>query len=207
MQIYIDVIAVFDIKVVGFVGLCSWFSSKKESEQGSKQERMDLLSYGVERFIDVAAALLLRAGLKFVDRYFMDDSATVGTGDSGVSVTVVDVPVGSVGDPGAEGGTLFMIGTGSGTGTVSVDGDGPMDGAPGGGLPGDCIVDMLDVGDSDVRVTVVDVPMGSGTGSGTGSSVVEGDGSDGGPVGDQPDGCIVDVLGGAKFALDFTEAE
>ena len=36
---------------------------------------------------------------------------------------------------------------------------------------------------------------------------MEGDGSDGGPVGDQPDGCIVDVLGGAEFALEFTEAE
>ena len=165
------------------------------------------MSYGVEKCIDVAAALLLRIGLKFVDRLFVSDSATANVGDSGVSVTVVDVPVGSVGDPGAEGGTLFMIGTGSGTGTISVDGVGPMDGAPGGGLPGDCVVDMMDVGDSDVRVTVVDVPMGSGTGSGTGSSVVEGDGSDGGPVGDQPDGCIVDVLGGDDLALDFAEAE
>ena len=162
------------------------------------------MSYGVEKCIDVAAALLLRVGLKFVDRLFVNDSATANVGDSGVSVTVVDVPVGSVGDPGAEGGTLFMIGTGSGTGTISVDGVGPMDGAPGGGLPGDCIVDMMDVGDSDVRVTVVDVPMGSGTGS----FVVEGNGSsDGDPVGDQPGGCIVDMLGGAKIALDFTEAE
>ena len=168
---------------------------------------MDFVSYGVEKCIDVAAALLLRVGLKFVDRLFVNDSATANVGDSGVSVTVVDVPVGSVGDPGAEGGTLFMIGTGSGTGTVSVDGVWPMDEAPGGGLPGDCIVDMVDVGDSDIRVTVVDVPMGSGTGSGTGSSVVEGDGSARGPVGDQPDGCIVDVLGGDDLALDFAEAE
>ena len=169
---------------------------------------MDFVSYGVEKCIDVAAALLLRVGLKFVDRLFVNDSATADVGDSGVSVTVVDVPIGSVGDPGAEGGTMFMIGTGSGAGTVSVDGDGPMDGAPGGGLPGDCIVDMMDVGDSDVRVTVVDVPMGSGTGSGTGSVVVEGDGSlDRDPVGDQPGGCIVDMLDGAKIALDFTEAE
>ena len=165
---------------------------------------MDFVSYGVEKCIDVAAALLLRVGLKFVDRLFVNDSATADVGDSGVSVTVVDVPVGSVGDPGAEGGTLFMIGTGSGTGTVSVDGDGPMDGAPAGGLPGDCIVDMLCVGDSDV----VGSGAGSGTGSGTGSFVVEGYGSlDGDPVGDQPGGCIVDMLDGAKIALDFTEAE
>ena len=204
MQICIDVIAVFDIKMVWFVGFCSWLSGK----QGGKQERMDFVSYGVEKCIDVAAALLLRVGLKFVDRLFVNDSATADVGDSGVSVTVVDVPIGSVGDPGAEGGTVFMIGTGSGAGTVSVDGDGPMDGAPAGGLPGDCIVDMLDVGDSDVRVTVVDVPMGSGTGSGTGSFVVEGYGSlDGDPVGGQPGGCVVDMMGGAEVALGFTEAE
>ena len=161
---------------------------------------MDLLSYGVERFIDVAAALLLRAGLKFVDRYFMDDSATVGTGDSGVSVTVV-------GDPEAKGGTLFVVETGSGPSDMSMDGVWPMDGAPDEGLPGDCIVDMMDVGVSDVKAAVVDVPVVYGTGSGTGSSVVEGDGSGGGPVGDQPDGCVVDVLGGDDLVLDFAEAE
>ena len=169
---------------------------------------MDFVSYGVEKCIDVAAALLLRVGLKFVDRLFVNDSATVDVGDSGVGVTVVDVPMEGVGDPGAVGGTVFMIGTGSGTGSVAVDGDGSMDGAPVGGQPGDCIVDMLDVGDSDVRVTVVDVPMGSGAGSGTGSFVVEGYGSlDGVPVGGQPGGCVVDMLGGAEVALDFTEAE
>ena len=117
---------------------------------------MDFLSYGVERFIDVAAALLLRAGLKFVDRYFKNDSATVGTGDSGVSLTVV-------GDPGAEGGTLFVVGTGSGSNDVPVDGVWPADEALDGGLPG-------------VEAAVVEIPMvygaGPGTGSGTGSSVV-----------------------------------
>ena len=151
---------------------------------------MEFLSYGVERFIDVAAALLLRAGLKFVDRYFKNDSATVGTGDSGVSLTVV-------GDPGAEGGTLFVVGTGSGSNDVPVDVVWPVDEALDGGLPG-------------VEAAVVEIPMvyGAGTGaiSGTGSSVGE-DGSVGGQAGDQPNGCVVDVLGGDDLVLDFTEAE
>ena len=55
MQICIDIIAVFDIKMVWFLGFCSWLSSK----QGGKQGRMDFVSYGVEKCIDVAAALLL----------------------------------------------------------------------------------------------------------------------------------------------------
>ena len=148
---------------------------------------MDLLSYGVERFIDVAAALLLRAGLKFVDRYFMNDSTTVGPGDSGVNVTVV-------GDPEAEGGTLFVVETGSRPGDMSMGGVWPVDGARDGGPPGEV-------------ADVVEVPMVYGTGSGTGSSVVEGDGSCGGPVGDQPNGCVVDVLGGDDLVLDFAEAE
>ena len=151
---------------------------------------MELLSYGVERFIDVAAALLLRAGLKFVDRYFKSDSVTVGTGDSGVSLTVV-------GDPGAEGGTLFVVGTGAGSNDVPVDGVWPVDEALDGGLPG-------------VEAAVVEIPMvygaGPGSISGTGSSVGE-DGSVGGQAGDQPNGCVVDVLGGGDLVLDFTEAE
>ena len=112
--------------------------------------------------------------------------------------------MGCVGDPGAEGGTVFMVGTGSGAGTDCVGGGGPEDGTPAGGLPGDCVVDMLCVGDSDV----VGSGAGSGTGSGTGSFVVEEYGSlDGDPVGGQPGGCVVDMLGGAEVALGFTEAE
>ena len=38
MQIYIDVIAVFDIKVVGFVGCAvSYLASKEASKKGSKK--------------------------------------------------------------------------------------------------------------------------------------------------------------------------
>ena len=131
----------FDIKVAGFVGLCSCFFGREERELETEQERMDLLSYSVERLLDVAAALVLRAGLRLVDRYF-NVSAAAGTG--GVAAEV-EVPI--------------------------------VYGAS------------------------------SRTGSGTGSSIVGGDGSCRSPVGGQPNGCAVDVLGGGDLVLDFTEAE
>ena len=73
---------------------------------------MDLVSYGVERCIDVAAALLLRFGLKFVDRLFVSGSASVNGRESGVRVAVVDVPMEDVGEPGAVAGAVVVIGAG-----------------------------------------------------------------------------------------------
>ena len=107
---------------------------------------MDLVSYGLERCIDVAAALLFRFGLKFVDRLFVNDSGTADGQESGVRVAVVDVPLEGVGEPGAMAGTVFMIGAGSvaGTGSVAVAGAGSVDGASVGGQPDDCVVEMLD---------------------------------------------------------------
>ena len=106
---------------------------------------MDLVSYGLKRCIDIAATLLLRFGLKFVDRLFVNDSGTADGQESGVRVAVVDVPLEGVGEPGAVAGTVFMIGAGSvaGTGSVAVDGAGSVDGAPVGGQPDDCVVEML----------------------------------------------------------------
>ena len=104
---------------------------------------MDLVSYGLERCIDIAAALVFRFGLKFVDRLFVNDSATADGQESGVRVAVVDIPLESVGEPGAVAGTVFMIGAGSGTGSVAVDGAGSVDEAPVGGQPDDCVVEML----------------------------------------------------------------
>ena len=180
----------YDIKVAGFVGLCSCFFGKEESKQESEQERMDLLSYSVERLIDVAAALVLRAGLKFVDRYF-NVSGAAGTGDSGVSVTLV-------GDPDAEGGTLFVVETGSEPSDMSMEGLWPLDGDRSGGPSGGVAAE-------------VEVPMvyetGSRTGSGTGSSVVGGGGSRRSPSGGQPNGYAGGMLGGGDVVLDFTEAE
>ena len=110
---------------------------------------MDLVSYGLQRFIDVAANLLLRFGLRFVDRLLDSGSASVGGQESGVRVAVVDVPMEDVGEPGAVAGAVVVIGAGSvaGTGSVAVAGAGSVDGASvGDQLPGcdDCVVEMLD---------------------------------------------------------------
>ena len=110
---------------------------------------MDIVSYGLQRFIDVAANLLLRFGLRFVDRLLDSGSASVGGQESGVRVAVVDVPMEDVGEPGAVAGAVVVIGAGSvaGTGSVAVAGAGSVDGASvGDQLPGcdDCVVEMLD---------------------------------------------------------------
>ena len=110
---------------------------------------MDLVSYGLQRFINVAANLLLRFGLRFVDRLLDSGSASVGGQESGVRVAVVDVPMEDVGEPGAVAGAVVVIGAGSvaGTGSVAVAGAGSVDGASvGDQLPGcdDCVVEMLD---------------------------------------------------------------
>ena len=110
---------------------------------------MDLVSYGLQRFIDVAANLLLRFGLRFVDRLLDSGSASVGGQESGVRVAVVDVPMEDVGEPGAVAGAVVVIGAGSvaGTGSVAVAGAGSVDGASvGDQLPGcdDCVLEMLD---------------------------------------------------------------
>ena len=110
---------------------------------------MDLVSYGLQRFIDVAANMLLRFGLRFVDRLLDSGSASVGGQESGVRVAVVDVPMEDVGEPGAVAGAVVVIGAGSvaGTGSVAVAGAGSVDGASvGDQLPGcdDCVVEMLD---------------------------------------------------------------
>ena len=116
--------------MAGFVGLCSCFFGREEREQESEQERMDLLSYSVERLLDVAAALVLRAGLRLVDRYF-NVSAAAGTG--GVATKVV-VPL----ETGSR--------TGSGTGSSIVGGSGSRR-SPSGSQPNGCAGDMLGGGD------------------------------------------------------------
>ena len=112
---------------------------------------MDLVSYGLQRFIDVAANLLLRFGLRFVDRLLDSGSASVGGQESGARLGVVFVPIEDVGEsePGAKAGAVAVVGAGSvgGTGSVAVAGAGSVDGAAvGDQLPGcdDCVVEMLD---------------------------------------------------------------
>ena len=126
---------------------------------------MDLVSYGVERCIDVAAALLFRFGLKFVDRFFVSGSASVNGRETGVMVAVVDVPFEDAGEPGAVVGSEIVIGSGSvaGAGLVAVAGAGSGAGASVGNLPDDYVV-----------------------------SVAGADPVDGALVGGQPDDCVVD---------------
>ena len=98
---------------------------------------MDLLLYGLQRFIDVAANVLLRFGLRSLDRLMDSGFASVGGQESGVGLGVVAVPMEDVGgsEPGAVAGAVAVVGAGS------VDGA-----AVGDQLPGcdDCVVEMLD---------------------------------------------------------------
>ena len=64
------------------------FFGREERDLEFVQERMDLLNYSLERLLDVAAALVLRAGYRWVDRYF----ASAGTSGE---ATEVGVPLGT----------------------------------------------------------------------------------------------------------------
>ena len=105
---------------------------------------MDLLSYGLQRFIDVAARVLLRFGLRYLDRLMDSGFTSVGGQESGVGLGVVTVPMEDVGgsEPGAVAGAVAVVGAGS----VAVAGAGSVAGAVGDQLPGcdDCVVEMLD---------------------------------------------------------------
>ena len=125
--------------MVGFVGLCSCFFGKEERELEIEQERMDLLSYSVERLLDVAAAIVLRAGLRWVDRYF-NVSAAAGTG--GVA-TEVGVPLGT------------SSRTGSGN-SPSIIGGGGSRRSPVGGPPNGSAGNMIGGGDVVLDFTVAE---------------------------------------------------
>ena len=112
---------------------------------------MDLLLYGLQRFIDVAASVMLRFGIRSLDRLMDRGFASVGGQESGARLGVVVVPIEDVGEsePGAMAGAVAVVGAGSvgGTGSVAVAGAGSVDGAEvGDQLPGcdDCVVEMLD---------------------------------------------------------------
>ena len=67
------------------------FFGREERDLEFVQERMDLLNYTLERLLDVTAALALRAGYRWVDRYF---AAFAATDTSGVA-TDAGVPLGT----------------------------------------------------------------------------------------------------------------
>ena len=103
------------------------FFGRKERDLGFVQERMDLISYGIERLIDIAAALVLRAGYRWVDRYI----AATGTNGDAADVWV---PLGT------------RLRTGSGGILSSIGGDGSRRN-PSGGQPIARAGDVIDGGD------------------------------------------------------------
>ena len=99
----------------------------------------------------MAASVLLRFGLRYLDRLMDGGFTSVGGQESGVGSGVVAVPMEDIGgsEPGAVAGAVAVVGAGSvgGTGSVAVAGAGSVDGAAvGDQLPGcdDCVVEMLD---------------------------------------------------------------
>ena len=102
---------------------------------------MDFLSslgsYGLRRFVDVAASVLLRFGLRYLDRLMDSGFTSVGGQESGVGLGVVAVPMEDVGgsEPGAVAGAVAVAGAGAVAGAVVED-----------QLPecGDCVVEFLD---------------------------------------------------------------
>ena len=103
------------------------FFGRKERDLGFVQERMDLINYTIERLIDVVAALVLRAGYRWVDRYF----AATGTNGEAADVWV---PLGT------------RLRTGSG-GILSSIGGGGSHRNPSGGQPIDRAGDVIGGGD------------------------------------------------------------
>ena len=85
----------------------------------------------------MAANVLLRFGLRYLDRLMDGGFTSVGGQESGVGLGVVAVPMEDVGgsEPGAVAGAVAVVGAGSVAGAVVVD-----------QLPGcdDCVVELLD---------------------------------------------------------------
>ena len=112
------------------------FFGREERALGFVQERMDLLNYSIERLIDVAAALVLRAGYRWVDRYF---AATRTNGEA----ADVWVPLGT------------RLRTGSG-GILSSIGGGGSRRNPSGGQPIDRAGDVIGGDDVELDLTVAE---------------------------------------------------
>ena len=112
------------------------FFGREDRKSEFVQERMDLLNYSLERLLDVAAALVLRAGYRWVDRYF----AAAGT--SGVA-TEVGVPLG----------TSSRTGSGS---SPSIIGGGGSRRSPSGGQPNGRAGNMIGGGDVVLDLTVAE---------------------------------------------------
>ena len=112
------------------------FFGREERDLEFVQERMDLLNYSLERLLHVAAALVLRAGYRWVDRYF----AAAGTSGE---ATEVGVPVG----------TSSRTGSGS---SPSIIGGGGSRRSPSGGQPNDRTGNVIGGGDVVLDLTVAE---------------------------------------------------
>ena len=93
------------------------FFGREERDLEFVQKRMDLLNYSLERLLDVAAALVLRAGYRWVDRYFAAASTRGDAAEAGVPL-----------------GTSTRTGSGS---SPSIIGGGGSRRGPSGGQPND----------------------------------------------------------------------
>ena len=69
------------------------FFGREERDLEFVQKRMDLLNYSLERLLDVAAALVLRAGYRWVDRYFAAAGTRGDAADAGVPLGTAVVSV------------------------------------------------------------------------------------------------------------------
>ena len=94
-------------------------SGQKERDLSFVQERMDVVIYAIERLVDIVAALILRAGYRWVDQFF----AATGTNGEADDVWV---PLGTHLRTGS-GGVLSSIG-GGGSHRNSIGGQ-PIDGS------------------------------------------------------------------------------
>ena len=112
------------------------FFGREERDLGFVQERMDLLNYSLERLLDVAAALVLRAGYRWIDRYF----AATGTREE---ATEVGAPLGT------------STRTGSGRSPSTIGGGGSRR-SPSGGQPNDRAGDVIGGGDVVLDLTVAE---------------------------------------------------
>ena len=98
------------------------FFGRKERDLGFVQEMMDLIIYTIERLVDIVAALILRAGYRWVDQFF----AAAGTNGEADDVWV---PLGTHLRTGS-GGILSSIGGGgshrNSSGGQPIDGSGDV---------------------------------------------------------------------------------
>ena len=118
MQIHCEKGSLLDIKWLGSFG-CAVILEQKLEDLGFVRETMDFVVYVSERVVDIIAALILRAGYRWIDQFFVVAGTNGEAGD-------LWVPLGTPVRTGS-GGALSLIG-GRGSHRNST-GDQPADGS------------------------------------------------------------------------------